>query len=215
MTSSLTRMGRSTGRLQHRTALIALGATILTATTATISLIPTLATIADRDGRIASLSEQLTAAEATAEARQEMISDLKSENSDLRQLVPFEVDPEDAHAIRAAASVTLAKKGDRLDLNSTLPNFSRGDNSPYSDTIWYDGTNIRLGYGVSALVLNDGPASFEACAAATGWAETTSLEPHLLAEPTTCLRLETGRYAAVKVTQFTETSADVAITVWE
>ncbi len=208
-------MGRSTGRLQHRTALIALGATILTATTATISLIPTLATIADRDGRIASLSEQLTAAEATAEARQEMISDLQSENSDLRQLVPFEVDPEDAHDIRAAASVTLAKKGDRLDLNSTLPNFSRGDNSPYSDTIWYDGTNIRLGYGVSALVLKDGPASYEACAAATGWAETTSLEPHLLAEPNTCLRLQTGRYAAVKVTQFDETTAGIAITVWE
>ncbi|NUJ89665.1 hypothetical protein HOW07_16745 [Plantibacter sp. MCCC 1A11337] len=215
MTSESTRMDRGTSHIQRRNALLSLGTAILGIVTAAITLILTIPTIVDRDGRIASLSEQLTAAEATAEARQEMISDLRSENSDLRQLVPFEVDPEDAHDIRAAASVTLAKKGDRLDLNSTLPNFSRGDNSTYSDTIYYDGTNVRLGYGVSSLVLKDGSASYEACAAATGWAETTSLEPHLLAEPTTCLRLQTGRYAAVKVTQFDETTADVAITVWE
>lgn len=209
-------MDRGTSRIQRRTAVLGLAAGILTVAAAVAgSLIPTLATIADRDGRIASLSEKLTAAEATAEARQEVITDLRSENSDLRKLVPFEVDAEDAHDIRAAASVTLAKMGDHLDLNSTLANFSRGDNSPYSDTIWYDGTNIRLGYGVSALALKAGSASYESCAATTGWAETSSLEPHLLAKPSTCLRLQTGRYAAIHVTQFDATSTDVAITVWE
>lgn len=212
-------MSRGTSRIEYRSARLGLAAGILMVITASVtaaaSLIPTLATVADRDGRIASLSDQLAASEATAKVHQETISDLRSENSDLRQLIPFEVDAEDVHDIRAAASVTLAKQGDHLDLNSTLANFSSGDNSPYADTIYYDGTNVRLGYGVSALVLKDGSASYESCAAATGWAETTSLEPHLLAEPTTCLRLQTGRYAAVKVTQFDETSADVAITVWE
>lgn len=209
-------MDRGTSRIQRRTAILGLAAGILTVAAAIAgSLIPALATIADRDGRIASLSEQLSTAEARVEAREEIISDLHSDNSDLRRLVPFEVDAEDVHDIRAAASVTLAKQGDHLDLNSTLANFSSGDNSPYADTIYYDGTNVRLGYGVSALVIKDGSASYESCAAATGWAETISLEPHLLAEPTTCLRLQTGRYAAVKVTQFDETSADVAITVWE
>jgi hypothetical protein len=161
------------------------------------------------------LKQQLITANAEVAARDDTIATLREENQTLRAAAPYTVDPQDVHEIRATATVTLAARGDTLDLNSVAPNFDAGATNAWNDSAHYNGDEIRFGYGVSALTLKSGIAKYETCAAETGYASTSSIEAHRLKEPTTCLRLQSGRYVALQVTRFDNDSADVTFTVWE
>ncbi|WP_157559920.1 hypothetical protein [Microbacterium sp. H83] len=161
------------------------------------------------------LEFQLVTANAEVAARDETVSSLRAENQVLRAAAPYTVDPDDVHPLRATAAITLARNGDTIDLNSVMPNFGAGGTMAWSDSVRYDGDELRFGYGVSSLTLPSGIAKYETCAAATGYASSSSIEVHLLKEPAVCLRLQSGRFAAVQVTRFDEASVDVTFTVWE
>jgi len=212
-------------RSEFRTSLMGWRAALITLAAAVISfaavLIPLVNTVVDRDGTIAvrdqridELEQELDSANAKLEVRQEAISELREENQELRAALPYTVAAEDVHDIRATATLTLAKRGDTRDLNSTLPNFDAGD-FVYSDALSYDGETLDVSYGVSSVVLASGNADYATCAAATGWAKKSSLDPHVLEAPTTCVRLQSERYAAVQVLRYDANSVDLTITVWE
>ncbi|WFR83460.1 hypothetical protein [Arthrobacter sp. Y-9] len=170
--------------------------------------------IAGRDKDIEKLNQQVQADRAILDSRQETITSLRAENTKLRAAVPYTVAPEDTHPVRSVATITLAKEGDTADLNSTLPNFRSSGNS-WTDTLRFAGDEVRLGYGVSTLMLSKGPANYATCAAATGWEKKPDLDPHVLSNPTTCLRLDSGRYGAVQVRKYDSEKATLTITVWE
>ncbi|MFJ4233443.1 hypothetical protein [Cellulosimicrobium cellulans] len=161
------------------------------------------------------LSQDLEHSQAQVSSLEQEVSDLQVENSELRALVPPSVAPEDVPDTRATGSVTLADGGDSIDLNSTLPNFDPSDDPYRPDSLRYDGESIRGQYGMSALELVEDTARFETCAVATGYADASAFEPHRLEQGRTCLRLDSGRYAAVVVTRFDKISVDVEVTVWE
>lgn len=161
------------------------------------------------------LELQLITVNAEVSARDDTIAALRDENETLRAAVPYTVDPQDVHEIRATHTVTLAKNGDAIDLNSVMPNFGAGATNMWSDTTRYDGDELRFPYGVSSLTLASGAAKYETCAAETGYSMTSSIEIHLLKEPTVCLRLQSGRYVALQVVHFDEAAAEVTFTVWE
>lgn len=161
------------------------------------------------------LEQQLITANSEVAARDDTIAALRDENQTLRAAAPYTIDPQDVHEIRATATVTLATRGDTVDLNSVDPNFGAGETNSWTDSAHYDGDEIRFGYGISALTLRSGIAKYETCAAETGYSTATSIEAHRLKDPTTCLRLQSGRYVALQVTRSDEDSADVTFTVWE
>ncbi|MDP3949085.1 hypothetical protein [Microbacterium sp.] len=109
----------------------------------------------------------------------------------------------------------MAKNGDTVDLNSVAPNFGAGETNAWNDTARYDGDELRFPYDVSSLTLASGAAKYETCAAETGYSMTSSIEVHLLKEPTACLRIQSGRCVALQVVHFDEAAAEVAFTVWE
>ncbi len=158
---------------------------------------------------------ELAAAKATNTTHLATIDDLRSENSELRTLVPPEIDPQEAHDIRAAGTIKLAADGDTIDLNSTLDNFGASDTYLGQDSLTYDGETLNSGYGMSSLDLGDTAASYETCAVATGYQEQSAFEPHRLRDGTVCLRLASDRYAKVEVKRYDENSATVAVTVWD
>lgn len=219
MNSSYNRTARLTSRLDLRTALINLGVALVSAAVVAIPALIQLAdrdgTIADRDATIDALSQELDTANARLESRQETIESLRAENVELRAALPYTVAAEDVPAIRMSATVTLAKDGDVIDLNSAEPNFGAARYSSSMDTLSYSGTAVRLGYGVSALTLTEGTAQYESCAAESGYSQIGKIEPHLLSAPATCLRLSTDRFATIQVSRSNVSSADIAITVWE
>ena len=161
------------------------------------------------------LELQLITANAEVSARDDTITALRDENEALRAAAPYTVDPQDVHKIRATHTVTLAKNGDTIDLNSVMPNFGAGGTTASSDTAQYDGDELRLHYDVSSLTLGSGVAKYETCAAETGYSRTSSIDIHLLEDPTVCLRLQSGRYVALQVVHYDETEAEVTFTVWE
>lgn len=212
-------------RSEYRTSLMGWRAALITLAASIIGfaavVIPLLNTVVDRDGtitardqRIDELEQELDSANAKLEVRQEAIAELRDENRELRAALPYTVAPEDVHDIRATATLTLAKRGDTLDLNSALPNFGAAD-FVYSDTLSYSGDRLVLGYGASTVVLGSGNADYATCAAATGWSRGSSLDPHQLEAPTTCVRLQSDRYVAIQVLRYDANSVDVTITVWE
>ncbi|WP_251445945.1 hypothetical protein [Microbacterium sp. USTB-Y] len=196
-------------------AVIGIGGTVLT------GVLPLIDDVSDRDGVIAKrdqtiddLHQQLESANAKLESRQERIDALTKENTELRAALPYTVSAEDVHNIRATATITLAKQGDTIDLNSTLPNL-RADGYVWQDSLTYDGKSLDLGSGVSTRVLDSGVATYATCAATTGWSKSSALDPHTLQEPVTCIRLASDRYATIQVSTYDETKAVVVITVWE
>ncbi len=207
--------------MNWRTAVITLvGALFSFAVTFATGVIPLIHDVTDRDGAIAerdreieSRDQELASARATLEARQDAIDALRDENTELRASLPYTVAPEDVADIRATATITLARNGDTVDLNSTLPNF-RASGHVWQDTLTYNGEMLELGYETSSRKLEEN-ADYSTCAAATGWAKDPRLDPHDLMEPLTCLRLVSERYAAIRVLRYDENSAEVVITVWE
>lgn len=212
------RFDRSTAILVMISAVLGIGAGVLGVVAANLER-ENASLTSDRASLISAregLEQQLMTANAEVAARDDTIAALRDENETLRAAAPYTVDPRDVHTIRATAAVTLAKRGDAIDLNSVAPNFGAGTTSAWgSDTAQYDGDELRFGYGVSSLVLTSDIAKYETCAAATGYASTSSIEAHRLTEPHTCLRLESGRYVAAQVTRFDEMAATVTFTVWE
>ena len=160
------------------------------------------------------LELQLVTTNAEVSAR-ETIAALRDENAALRAAAPYTVDPQATHEVRATATITLAKNGDTVDLNSVAPNFGAGATRAWNDSARYDGNKLRFGYGVFSLTLSSDFAKYETCAAATGYSSTSALEPHRLKNPTVCLRLQSGRYVALQVGRFDESSVSVTFTVWE
>lgn len=217
--STYNRTTRLTSRLDLRTALINLGVAVVSAAVVAIPALIQLAdrdgTIADRDATIDALGQELDTANARLESRQDTIESLRAENVELRAALPYTVSAEDVPAIRKSTTVTLAKDGDVIDLNSTEGNFGAARYSSSIDTLGYNGETLRVGYGISTLTLTDGIAQYENCAAATGYSQIGRIEPHLLSAPATCLRLSTDRFATVQVPRSDDASADVVITVWE
>lgn len=211
-------------RFNRTTAILTIVGATLGIATAVLGLVTTnlnrenASLTSDRAALISAKEElelQLITANAEVSARDDTIAALRDENTQLRAAAPYTVDPQEVHDIRATAAVTLARNGDTIDLNSVMPNFGAGSSSAWSDTVRYDGDELRFGYGVSSLRLTDDVAKYETCAAKTGYATTSSLEAHQLKDPDVCLRLQSGRYAALKVTRFDEASVDVTFTVWE
>lgn len=211
------RLDRTTAILGAIGALIAVVAGVLAYMTAQLER-ENASLTSDRAALISAKEElelQLVTVNAEVSVRDETIADLREENKTLRAAAPYTVDPQEVHEIRATASITLAKNGDTVDLNSVTPNFGAGSDYVWSDGARYDGDELRFGWGMSSLTLTSGVASYATCAAETGYSKTSSIEAHLLTDPTVCLRLESGRYAAMQVTRFDEASATVTITVWE
>lgn len=211
------RFDRTTAILTSIAAVLGVATGVLTFMTANLDR-ENASLTSDRAALISAKTElelQLISANAEVSARDDTIAALRDENTALRAAVPYTVDPRDAHEIRATATVTLAKNGDTVDLNSVLPNFNAGTNSAWSDTARYTGEKLRFSYGVSSLTLTSDVAKYETCAAATGYSATSSIEAHLLKEPRVCLRLQSGRYVALQISRFDEASADVTFTVWE
>ncbi|MFE2770853.1 hypothetical protein [Microbacterium resistens] len=219
MNSSPNRAARLTSRLNLRTALINLSVALVSATVVAVPALIQLAdrdgTIADRDATIDAVSQELDTATARLESRQETIESLRAENIELRAALPYTVAAEDVPAIRMSTTVTLAKDGDVIDLNSTEPNFGAARHTSSMDTLSYNGTAVRLGYGISTLTLMEQVAQYESCAAASGYAQVGTIEPHLLSAPATCLRLSTDRFATIQASRSDNDSADIVITVWE
>lgn len=218
----MTRLDILNSRINGRTALISLTSAVIGLVIALLGgVVPLVRDVSDRDGVIAkrdqkidSLGQQLKSSEATLGSRQETIDALRKENTELRAALPYTVTPENAHKIRSAATVVLAKGGDTLDLNSSLPNF-RSAGYPWKDTLAYDGESLILAYNTSVRTLPSGVATYETCEATTGWKKSTSLDPHTLSVPSTCLRLDSNRYVAIQVRRYDEKSADLTITVWQ
>lgn len=219
-------MKRLDFRISHlnwQTAIISLIAAALTLGVTVVGLvIPRDDDIADQNGVIAkrdqqidSLRQQLTSANARLESRQETIDSLTQENLELKAAVPYTVTADAEHKPRKADTISLAKDGDTIDLNSTLPHFRKAS-YVWDDTLSYDGESLILAYGTSSLTLPDGVASYKTCEeSAAAWKEVTRLDPHDLATPATCLRLSSKRYAAIQVLGYNETTADITITVWD
>lgn len=210
-------LNRKTAVLEALTAIFLLTSAVLTYVT--VSLQHDNATLtSDRAALISANAElelQLQTVNAELSARDSIVATLRADIEELRTLVPYSVAPEDVPSIRAAATVTLSENGDSIDLNSTSPNFDAGDQFYVNDSLRYSGEALRLTYNVSALRLRTGTAEYATCAAATGYARESELEPHLLTEPSTCLRLASDRYATIQVLRMDEQSVDVAIVVWE
>lgn len=219
MSNSYSRTTRLTSRLNLRTALINLGVVVVSAAAVAIPALIQLAdrdgTIADRNATIDTLTQELDTANARLESRQETIELLRAENVELRAALPYTVAAEDVPAIRKSTTVTLAKDGDVIDLNSTEGNFGAARYSSSMDSLSYNGEMVRLGYGISTLSLTEEIAQYESCAAESGYSQVRKIEPHLLGAPTTCLRLSTDRFAVLQVPRFDSASVDIAITVWE
>lgn len=219
----MSRFERRTFTISRRAAALSLAAAIVTLVGSIAAVgLPLVEKITDRDGTIAerdatidTLSEEIGTANARLEARQETIESLRAENVELRAALPYTVAAEDVPAIRMSTTVTLAKDGDVIDLNSAEPNFGAARYSSSQDTLSYDGTVLRLGYGISALTLTEEVAQYESCAAESGYVRAGKIEPHLLGSPKTCLRLSTGRFATIQVSRSDNASADVVVSVWE
>lgn len=172
-------------------------------------------TIAKRDAAIADLEQDLLSSREKVEGHLKLIDSLRSENVDLRSKLPDAAAQEESSIIRATGAITLARKGDKADLNSTLPNFATRENYLFYDYIEYNGNEVELGSGMYLLQLNGELASFGTCASATGYSQRSEIEPHLLGSPVTCLRLNSGHYATIQVDHFDEETSDMQITVWE
>jgi len=219
MSNSYNRTARLTSRLDLRTASINLGVALVGAVVVAIPALIQLAdrddTIADRDATIDALSQELDTANARLESRQETIESLRAENVELRAALPYTVAAEDVPPIRKSTTVTLAKDGDVIDLNSTEGNFGAARYSSSMDSLSYNGETVRLGYGISTLTLTEVIAQYGSCAAQSGYSQIGKIEPHLLGAPATCLRLSTGRFATIQVPRSDGASADIVITVWE
>lgn len=219
----MNRYERRTFTISRRAAALTLAAAIVTLAGSIAGVgLPLLDKIADRDGTIAdrdatidALTQEVDTANARLESRQETIESLRAENIELRAALPYTVSAEDVPAIRMSTTVKLAKDGDVVDLNSTDPNFGATRYSSSMDSMSYNGTAVRLGYGVSALTLTEEIAQYESCAAESGYSQIGKIEPHLLTAPVTCLRLSTDRFATIQVSRSDESSADIIITVWE
>lgn len=62
--------------------------------------------------------------------------------------------------------------------------------------------------------LRGGEAAYEACAVATGYAPTKTIEPHRL-DGRVCIRLQPGNYSRVTVNASEEERVEFTITTWD
>lgn len=62
--------------------------------------------------------------------------------------------------------------------------------------------------------LRGGEAAYEACAVATGYAPTKTIEPHRL-DGRVCIRLQSGNYSRVTVNASEEERVEFTITTWD
>ena len=125
-----------------------------------------------------------------------------------------------AATVRHDAEVLLAKEGDAIDLNAPSSDRSWGAGAGGADTVWY---NYALGDylefdGVQVATTHT-DATFEICRWATNYADPSGRGQLDLAEmsdkPRLCLRLTSGRYAAISKVKQTSDSIKVHLTVWE
>ncbi|MFK3671285.1 hypothetical protein ACI2IX_14040 [Leifsonia aquatica] len=161
------------------------------------------------------LQAQLTEANASLSSRLDQIGELKQEIVDLQsKLPPSAAVAESAASMRASGTIVLSTNGDKIDLNSTLPNFKLKSSWTYNDSMSYDRGTLRA-YGLSSLDLAEGVASYGTCATATGWARVDEIEVHRIQQPNVCFRLGSGRFASIVASSYDENQVTLAISVWE
>lgn len=173
--------------------------------------------VARLNAQIDTLNGDVATAQAQLDVRQEAIEELREENAELRAALPRSIAPEDVPDARNVGVVNLAEGGDAIDLNSTLDTFDAGTNYGTSDSLSYrDGKLTTSWHGLDILPLNnEQKASYETCAVATGYAPTSSIEPHRLAEGEVCIRLQSANYARIVVQEHTAERVTLEITTWE
>jgi hypothetical protein len=165
------------------------------------------------------LQRDLDLANARVTSRDEDVERLQEENRELRLFAPPSIAIEDVHPIRNAATVTLAARGDTIKLNSDLQSFDYGPASYEPDEFEYRGDEIRLTDtfmpNLDDRVLATGDAGYATCAVGTGYSRKSAFSPSELTGLNVCLRLESGRFAAVHVVRFDKETVDLQVTVWQ
>ncbi len=129
-------------------------------------------------------------------------------------------------AVRNQGEVTLAVGGDFIDLTASPgdPTWGAGSADQFQDPVvfLYDRNNLSFGYGIDMLRLPAGvPATYEACSSGTGYAPPrggsfdNQVDPSTLENSDACLRLDDGRFAALRLVSVGEGTITLAITTWE
>lgn len=169
------------------------------------------------NAQIDTLNTDINTAQEQLDVRQETIEALRAENAELRAALPRSIAPEEVPDARNVGEITLADGGDAIDLNSTHPTFDAGVTPTTSDSLSYRNGNLQASWQkIDILPLPGGKkATYETCAAATGYAPMSTIEPHRLTDGDVCIRLQSGNFARIVVQEHTTERVTLDITTWE
>lgn len=214
--------GSAQGRTRQRTWLEVLAALtgILAFATAALGYVSARAT-----GEATDLSRTVSDLQARVEADQTLIDGLEAENAELAaqvqalqgQLPPgAPVPTPGTAAIRHQGQVDIGD--DSLDLNAPAsdPKWGMGETHVGEDIVRHQGGGLFI----EADYLNLPPgtkADYPTCSSATGYQYGGNMfwEPTELERDNLCLRLNSGRYATLKVVGSANDLVTVDLTTWE
>lgn len=129
--------------------------------------------------------------------------------------------PNSSAPVRHEGTVMLAIEGDAIDLNSPAndPTWGVSESADRDDMVRY---NYALGYYLELIGVEiarmQSASNYQACRVATNYASLSMDRIEMDDIPDTprlCLRLSSGRYAALHKVKRTADSATIGLTVWE
>lgn len=173
------------------------------------------------------LREQVAGLEGNNTVLREQNLEQAGEISQLRaQLPPQPPTGTEIPPIRKAGTITLAVRGDVIDLNSTDLNWGAGldQDSVFGspDLVFLTDEGLRFGSAYdnppASVRVGPGKASYSPCAVASGYARIGAFEPidpADLEDGRTCFRLHSGRIATITTSAITARDVTLAITVWQ
>lgn len=166
-----------------------------------------------RDGTIRTLEDATAQQADDIQSRDRRIEELEAKLGVEGGAVPEAGAP----SIRNQGEVTLAKGGDRIDINApdSDPVWGAGTTSISSQHITYTSSGLYFQF-IDLLRLSGGEtATYETCSTRTGYGEGTYVDPGTLDGLEVCLRADSGRYAAVRLIGYSDASLTLSITTWE
>lgn len=115
--------------------------------------------------------------------------------------------------VRRQGEVTLAAGGDAIDLNSTARNWGASEYDYQTDHLVYNATQVWIDRAEIAILDQD--ATYNRCIEATTYADTTMRPDEIPDRLRVCVRMQSGRYAALAMPSHSYERATFKIIVWD
>jgi hypothetical protein len=213
------RVERGTAFIDRRTArlgsinaaLILIGAIV----TGVVTLTPTLIAINNRDATIAALEQERDQLAGENEAAQQTIESLRADNLELLLALPPTVDPVDVPMLRLVREGLVLTSDFHFDLASGSPDLGQSQYPTGQDDVGYSNGSLTFQWQVAWVRTAGEAASYASCAYLTGWRTDRRLDATILRASDICLRLASGRFATIVVTDIQNDAVTFDVIVWE